>query len=56
MNPQITFLSDYQWLMLSDIESYEIPKQVLNTEPLSLNYLTVFNQPEVTVHRIQPRL
>ncbi len=52
MNPQITVLTDFQWLMLSDIDSNEIPNQVLNSEPFSLNYQTIANQSEVSTNRI----
>ena len=52
MNPQITVLSDFQWLMLSDTDSNQIPNQVLNSEPLSFNIPTIANQSEVYTNRI----
>ena len=52
MNPQITVLSDFQWLMLNDADSNQIPSKVLNSEPLSFNLPTIANQSEVSTNRI----
>lgn len=41
MKPNVTYLSDYAWLMLDDGYLNELPLNVLHSEPLSLHLPTI---------------